>query len=361
MPPPSPPPPLPPSPPAPPGSPPTPPSLPVSDCFEREWVDVDTPPEACSATSERDGRVLSLVFSDEFEVDGRTFADGQDSRWTAIDHAPITNEQINYYNSSLAHTAGGKLRLVSTSDDAVYDTFSATGNPGGPYETRHLQTAMLQGWNKFCFSEGIAEVSTKMPGEWHQAGLWPAFWLMGNLGRATYTASTEGIWPWIFNESTCVSPEDDVAECDANQCTSQRISACNATPGFGLNAYQGRGAPEIDVIEVQPGNVTLEYDPFDLWREGCAPATAAARAAVRMQQPFISTSLQAAPGFPNGSLQRPADSCLPQDYTTPRSTWQSPLFAEKLPQWCPELASTTSTHTNTHVLTHSLTHYLPHY
>ena len=161
MPPPSPPPPAPPAPPAPPGSPPAPPALPLSDCFEREWVDVDTPPDACTTTSERDGRVLSLVFSDEFEAEGRTFADGQDSRWTAIDHAPNTNAQVNYYNSSLAHTAGGKLRLVSNSDDAVFDTFATDGTPGGPYETRHLQTAMLQGWNKFCFSQGIAEVSAR--------------------------------------------------------------------------------------------------------------------------------------------------------------------------------------------------------
>ena len=98
---------------------------------------------------------------------------------------------------------------------------------------------MLQGWNKFCFSEGIAEIRAQMPGIWDQEGLWPAFWLMGNLGRATFTASTEGVWPWIFDE--CVERDDD-AECAANQCSSQRISACDGSPGFGLHAYQGRGA-----------------------------------------------------------------------------------------------------------------------
>ena len=30
---------------------------------------------------------------------------------------------------------------------------------------------------------------------------------------------------------------------------------------FGLNPQQGRGAPEIDILEVQPGGAVLEYDP----------------------------------------------------------------------------------------------------
>ena len=49
-----------------------------------EWVDVDTPPLACTSTWERDGAPLTLVFSDEFERDGRGFADGEDARWTAL-------------------------------------------------------------------------------------------------------------------------------------------------------------------------------------------------------------------------------------------------------------------------------------
>ena len=33
-----------------------------------------------------------------------------------------------------------------------------------------------------------------------------------------------------------------------------------------------------------------------------------------MSQPFVSTSLQAAPGFPHGADQRPKKSCLPEYY-----------------------------------------------
>lgn len=37
------------------------------------------------------------VFSDEFETEGRSFADGQDPRWTAIDKNDYTNNALHYY------------------------------------------------------------------------------------------------------------------------------------------------------------------------------------------------------------------------------------------------------------------------
>eukprot|EP00965_Chrysotila_dentata_P185119 6111369-Pleurochrysis_carterae.AAC.3 len=119
-------------------------------------------------------------------------------------------EQVNYYNSSLAFTEGGNMVLRSINQDVVLPNynFSKDSVP----ETRHLQTAMVQSWNKFCFQEGIAEVRVKLNGLYDQAGLWPAFWLMGNLGRATFKDSTEGLWPFIFDQ--CVPPEDP--NCRAN-------------------------------------------------------------------------------------------------------------------------------------------------
>ena len=51
------------------------------------WVDPDTPIEflTASANYHKDKREYDLVFSDEFEQDGRSFEDGSDPRWTAID------------------------------------------------------------------------------------------------------------------------------------------------------------------------------------------------------------------------------------------------------------------------------------
>lgn len=54
--------------------------------LEATWVDPDTPFGArrTKALYESDTRSYVLVFSDEFEQDGRTFNDGNDPRWTAL-------------------------------------------------------------------------------------------------------------------------------------------------------------------------------------------------------------------------------------------------------------------------------------
>lgn len=192
-----------------------------------EWVDVDSPLSAHSSTFQFDGSAVRLVFSDEFERDGRTFHDGEEARWAAVSLPPATNEQVNWYNTSLADTKDGKLELWAINQDVTFPVNQS-------FETRHVQTPMLQTWNKFCFTGGAVDVRAKMPGLPYQEGLWPAFWLMGNLGRATFSYSTDGLWPFIFD--VCV-PHDS-PDCFANQCTAQKISACNPGPGFGMNPFQ---------------------------------------------------------------------------------------------------------------------------
>lgn len=48
-------------------------------------IDKDTPQELLTKTSYVDGTQLELVFSDEFNVDGRTFYPGDDPYWEAVD------------------------------------------------------------------------------------------------------------------------------------------------------------------------------------------------------------------------------------------------------------------------------------
>lgn len=48
-------------------------------------------------------------------------------------------------------------------------------------------------WNKFCFTGGYVETSVVLPGVNNIVGLWPAVWTMGNLGRAGYGASLDGM------------------------------------------------------------------------------------------------------------------------------------------------------------------------
>jgi beta-glucan synthesis-associated protein KRE6 len=118
---------------------------------------------------------------------------------------------------------------------------------------------MMQTWNKFCFQGGMVEVRAQLPGAVSkksknpdvaggpnartQTGAfyptWPGIWMMGNLGRAIFSGSTSRMWPFSYNEC---NP-------DAFDPTNQRISACESNPGHGLNPNQGRGAPEIDLLE----------------------------------------------------------------------------------------------------------------
>ena len=42
------------------------------------------------------------------------------------------------------------------------------------HDTKHVQSGMVQGWNKFCLTGGIVEYSAKLPGKGEIGGLWPA-------------------------------------------------------------------------------------------------------------------------------------------------------------------------------------------
>ena len=48
-------------------------------------IDRDTPPEAYIHKSIEDGSDWDLVFSDEFNLDGRSFYPGDDPYWEAVD------------------------------------------------------------------------------------------------------------------------------------------------------------------------------------------------------------------------------------------------------------------------------------
>ena len=81
-----------------------------------------------------------------------------------------------------------------------------------------------------------------MPGDPFIGGLWPAIWILGNLGRSTYEVSTNNIWPWSYNK------------CDRKKQHAQVLSACNRQNHYGMHPFQGRGATEIDIIEGMMGD-----------------------------------------------------------------------------------------------------------
>ena len=230
------------------------------------WIDPDTSNDKSIRfiNSLADGRQYSLVFSDEFNVEGRTFHDGQDPRWTSIHKDDYTNFALQYYNGDLVHTSSGYLNISSIIKDVSFRVESETKKGT---MTKNYQSGMIQGWNKFCFTGGIVEISAKLPGKYDIGGFWPAMWLLGNLARATYVGSSNNVWPWSYD--TC--RYDIIKE--------QAISSCNVVNHYGMHPNQGRGAPEIDILEAMPGKEKLINTPIN--------------------KPYFSTSLQVAPGYPD--------------------------------------------------------------
>ena len=183
--------------------------------------------------------------SDEFNVPGRTFADGDDPTWTALDKTDNDASSggggsLHFYNSSMITTKDGLLEINTKVDPTEWQYFDPSQDKYSKV-TKYFKTGMLQSWNKFCFTGGILEIDLTFPGAHDIGGLWPAVWMLGNLGRATYEASTNNLWPWSYDK------------CDRKLQHAQAISACDAQNHFGLNPHQGRGATEIDVIEVMSG------------------------------------------------------------------------------------------------------------
>jgi beta-glucan synthesis-associated protein KRE6 len=209
------------------------------------WIDPDTAPEHLTTTSLHDGRLYDLVMSDEFNVEGRTFADGDDPMWTAELHSDdaMTSAgygSLHYYNHSQVTTNGGCMNITTTSEKTEWRGYNPYKKK---YETlfKNFKSGQMTTWNKFCFTGGIIEMQGKLPGYHDIGGLWPAFWMLGNLGRATYEASTNLVWPWSYDK------------CDRELQVAQEVSACNGVKHFGMNAHQGRGSTEIDIFEAMAG------------------------------------------------------------------------------------------------------------
>ncbi|TDH72608.1 hypothetical protein CCR75_001017 [Bremia lactucae] len=229
------------------------------------WVDPDTPEEHYSWTTSR-GDTWDLVMSDEFNIPGRSFRPGDDHMWTSIEKPDGVNDAMEVYAHNKTSTACDELTGVcsfqieledSITQLQVWNSFLQT--PGLQNVTFFYRGGMVQSWNKFCLQGGMVEVRAQLPGALTEASgnpdirqdgsgraqslryypTWPGIWMLGNLGRAIFSASTNKMWPFSY----------DACEPDTFTSTNQRISACDPNPGSGMNPYQGRGAPEIDLVE----------------------------------------------------------------------------------------------------------------
>ncbi|KAL7418590.1 hypothetical protein Q5752_007048 [Cryptotrichosporon argae] len=216
-------------------------------------IDADTPSDVYTRTG-FDGNTWTLVFSDEFEKDGRTFYDGDDPFWTAMDFNYWATGDFEWYDPSAITTKDGHLVITMTQE---------------PIHDLNFKSGMLQSWNQLCFNvNGYIEVSLSLPGTNAVAGFWPGVWAMGNLGRPGYGATTNGMWPysydscdvgilpnqtWVNGTGPAAALDTGASDGTLSYLPGQRASACTCEgqPHPGPSNDVGRGAVEIDLLEAQ--------------------------------------------------------------------------------------------------------------
>ncbi|KAI0316214.1 beta-glucan synthesis-associated [Amylostereum chailletii] len=244
-------------------------------------IDIATPRDAYTKASwQNPGDEWDLVFSDEFETPGRTFYPGDDPYWEAVDLHYWQTGDLEWYDPKQATTRDGYLALTMDKADPVNN------------HNYSWVSGMIQSWNQFCFTGGLLEVAVQLPGSNNQNGFWPAVWTSGNLGRAGFGATTDGLWPYNYDscdvgtlpnqthpgtKTPLAAFENGDPDHDGqlSMLPGQRLSACTCPgenhpgPIHSDGSYVGRSAPEIDVFEAlvttAGGEISqsVQMAPFD--------------------------------------------------------------------------------------------------
>lgn len=112
-------------------------------------IDPDTPQRAKTRKSTFDGSTLELVFSDEFNQDGRTFYEGDDPYWTAPNIWYGATKDLEWYDPAAVTTKDGTLQLRM---DEFWN------------HDLQYRSGMLNSWNQLCFKGGVFEVAVSLAG-----------------------------------------------------------------------------------------------------------------------------------------------------------------------------------------------------
>ncbi|THH19097.1 hypothetical protein EW146_g2013 [Bondarzewia mesenterica] len=199
-----------------------------------QLIDQDTDQSVYTKTG-TDGKTYNLVFSDEFNTDGRTFWPGDDPFWEAVNFNYWPTGDLEWYDPQAITTKNGKL-VITVTEQNTHDL--------------NFQSGMLQSWNKFCFTTGILEMSISLPGTPESPGFWPGLW------PYSYAACDLGTFPKQMNKDGATPQGALTGSPEGGQISGlpgQRLSACTC-PGSdhpGPNVGTGRSAPEIDLLEAQ--------------------------------------------------------------------------------------------------------------
>ncbi|EFN59204.1 hypothetical protein CHLNCDRAFT_138137 [Chlorella variabilis] len=288
------------------------------------WIDVDSPVDSCTKQLDGFDGQYQLVFSDEFNTLDRDFkAAAQDGRWTAQHQYYFPTKDEEVYRPEQVTVEGGAAVITLERLPGNEAGTAPSQQPDGEVwqVSKKYVSGMFNSWNKFCYTGGYIEAAVQLPGNAVTSGFWPAFWTMGNLGRAGYMASTAGTWPYSYN--TCQGSGKQ----EWSGLEGQLITACPGDPpgvnraAWGLHPQQGRGAPEFDVFETRRAMAGRQA--------GRQPA---GNSPGGVQPPHASQTLQMAPLMPEGTnwWSGPASGGVQypgagSPYATRRNPWSGAL------------------------------------
>lgn len=124
-------------------------------------IDPDTPKSAYFKRGfDNTKATYQLVFSDEFNVDGRSFYPGDDPFWEAVDLNYWGTKNYEWYDPSAVTTSGGAMH-ITLSEHRLHNL--------------NFRSGMVTTWNKFCFTGGYVSAAVRLPGKRREGGTWPAF------------------------------------------------------------------------------------------------------------------------------------------------------------------------------------------
>ncbi|KAL7273224.1 beta-glucan synthesis-associated protein [Rhizina undulata] len=230
---------------------------PILRAIRASLIDPDTPDYAMSRDSVLGRGNLKLVFSDEFNVDGRSFYENDDQFWQAADLHYSATGDLEWYDPDAITTENGALRI----------RLDAFRNHDLDY-----RSGMLQSWNKLCFKGGVLEVSASLPGPAGVPGLWPGIWTLGNLARPGYESTSDGVWPYSYDQCDVGITPNQSSNVGISYLPGQKLAKCSCKGEDDPSPGVGRGAPEIDVLEATADNTlrvgvvtqSIQVAPFDI-------------------------------------------------------------------------------------------------
>lgn len=123
------------------------------------------------------------------------------------------------------------------------------------------------------------EASISLPGRGDTVGFWPGFWSMGNLGRPGYAATTDGMWPYSYENKCDAGITANQSSTDGiSYLPGMRLPSCTCNGEDHPTQGTSRSAPEIDALEASVGYLgpgatnaigavsqSFQVAPFDIW------------------------------------------------------------------------------------------------